>query len=596
VSQLFAFALAAAIRATLLLLGATGIAALLRKRPAAMQHAIWTAAMAASLAIPVLSATLSSLSIRSPVSVSVPVPALLPAVAKSVRGTSPLFDIGAIFSSSRPAVSSGSRGKESLLVVWLVGLVLGLSRILRSGFAVRRLRRSAMRISDVRITSIWRELQRRSHSGKVLLVEADGITAPGTAGIVLPTIFLPSGAAEWGSIRIRATLAHELAHIARHDCLTQLLGDIVVAIYWFNPLVWYARRRLTTERERACDDLVLRDGVRPERYASMLVETVRTSLVQRNVAAIGVLSMARPSELEMRLVSILNPGRSRGPMSLRATIVTASLVTAAAVLLSASHLDAAIATATVISASHVAVTTTAPAVISTSHIDATVIGVPTRSGAITAKPAERLQSTPQSGKEPDLRGDSIASPLSERVALSGETWSAARNTAGLHGPDSVLAQQLFAQLSRSPSWEGDLVRDRSAWALSRQRDGRLIGPLIESLADQDWRIRAYAAWALALSGARQAVPALVALLSDPNWRMRAMAAYALDGIGDESVAPAMARAIDDEAWQVRVTAVHFIGSLENAKYEPLLEAAQSDRHIAVRQAASAALGKPTSHR
>ena len=75
-----------------------------------------------------------------------------------------------------------------------------------------------------------------------------------------------------------------------------------------------------------------------------------------------------------------------------------------------------------------------------------------------------------------------------------------------------------------------------------------------------------------------------------------MAAYALAAIGDESVAPAMARAIDDEAWQVRVTAVHFIGSLANAKYEPLLEAAQSDRHIAVRQAASAALGKPTSHR
>jgi len=593
VSQLFAFSVTAAIRATLLLLGAAGIAALLRRRPAAMLHAIWTAAMAASLAVPVLSATLPSLSIRSPVSVNVPVPALLPGVAKSVRGTSPLFDIGAIFSSGQPAVSSGSRGK-ALLLVWLVGLVLGLSRIVRSSFAVRRLRRSATRIFDVRITSIWRDLQRRSHSGKVLLVEADGITTPGTAGIMRPTIFLPSGTAEWGATRIRATLAHELAHIARRDCLTQLLGDIVVAIYWFNPLVWYARRRLTTERERACDDLVLRDGVRPERYASMLVETVRTSLVERNAAAIGVLSMARPSELETRLVSILNPDRSRGQMSSRATVVTASLVAAAAVLLSASHLDAATATETMISTSQVAVTTAAPAVISTSHVDAAMIGARTRSGAITPKPVDRLP--PQSGKEPDLRGDSIASPLSERVALSAETWSAARNIASLHGPDSALARQLYAQLSKSPTWEGDLVRDRSAWALSRQRDGHLIGPLIESLADQDWRIRAYAAWALASSGAKQAVPALVALLSDPNWRMRAMAAYALAAIGDESVAPAMARAIDDEAWQVRVTAVHFIGSLENAKYELLLERAMSDRHVAVREAASAALGNPTSHR
>lgn len=119
-SQLFAFSVAAAIRATLLLLGAAGIAALLRRRPAAMLHAIWTAAMAASLAVPVLSATLPSLSIRSPVSVNVPVPALLPGVAKSARGTSPLFEIGAIFSSGQPAVSSGSRGK-ALLLVWLLG-------------------------------------------------------------------------------------------------------------------------------------------------------------------------------------------------------------------------------------------------------------------------------------------------------------------------------------------------------------------------------------------------------------------------------------------------------------------------------------------
>ena len=554
---ILSFAVGAAIRATLLLLGAAGLAALLRRRTAALQHALWTWAMAASLVIPVLSATLPSFSIPSPVPVSAATPRAQAAVSRGVRPAPALFDIGAIFTSTPSIDGSANRTREALLLAWLVGLALCLSRILRSSIAVMRLRRSATEVSDERITSIWRQLQRSSPSRNVLLVTDDSVTAPGTAGIIRPTIFLPRDAAEWGSIRIRATLAHEYAHIVRRDCLTHLLADITVAVYWFNPLAWYARRRMTTERERACDDLVLNDGVRPERYASVLVQTVRGSLVQRNAGAIGVLSMARPSELESRLVSILDPGRSRGRMSSRATIVTGSIVTAAAVLISVSTLEAA---------------TTPAALGARSHT---------------------LQNSP---REPDLRGDSIAGPLSERVELDAAIWSAARNTAALRGPDSMLAGMLYAQLSRSPSWEGDLVRDRSAWALSRQRDGLLVDPLIESLADRDWRIRAYAAWALAMSGATRAAPALVGLLNDPNWRMRAMAAYALDGIGDQSSAAPMARAIQDEAWQVRVSAVDFIGALHDPQYQSLLETALADRHVAVRGAASAALDNPISHR
>lgn len=580
-TQLFGFAVAAAIRATLLLLGAAGMAVLLRKRGAALQHALWTGAMAASLAVPVLIATLPDLGVRNPVSVSELASATWTKIAglaarsgdtgarasHAAASTNPravrsVFDIGAIFTSQAPTSRSLDRIKGVLVLIWLMGVALGLSRIVRSSLAVLRLRRSAEKVTDDRITSIWKQVQRASASRQILLVEADGVTAPGTAGFIRPTIFLPRGAAEWGSVRIRATLAHEYAHIIRRDCLTQLVADLAVALYWFNPLVWYARRRMTTERERACDDLVLRTGVRPERYAAMLVETVRTSLLQRKESVAGVLSMARPSELETRLVSILDLDRSRRRMSSLATSVTVSAVTAAAFLISASHLDAA----------------TEPEI---------------GSRLVTAQSRAQLPSLRSSVGEPDRRGDSIAGPLSERVALDGKIWSAARNTVALRGPDSVLARKLYAQLSKSPSWEGDLVRDRSAWALSRQRGGLLVEPLIESLSDRDWRIRAYAAWALAYSGASRAVPALLGLLNDPNWRVRAMAAQALDGIGDESAATGMAARVDDEAWQVRMTAVQFIGALQNAKYQSLLETALADRHIAVRHAAAEALGKPS---
>ena len=607
-SQVFTLVIAAALRTTILLVVVAGIAVLLRNRSAAVRHALWTAAIAVSLSFPLLSSVLPSLGVRNRFSVSGFASATWELIAgpavradvnpgkvssatakKNQLAARTLFDGREILTSVAARASTAAQIIEILLLIWLAGLILGVLRILRSSVAVMRLRRSATTVSDVRIVAVWGQLERGLTSRSVLLVEADSVTAPGTAGILRPTIFLPRGAAEWGATRIRATLAHECAHVGRRDCLTQLLADIAVALYWFHPLVWYARRRMITESERACDDQVLRGGVRPERYASVLVATMRESLLHHQGEPAGVLSMARPSELETRLVSILDPSRSRGRMSWRATLVTASIAIVAGILISTPQLDAAAAEPP----TELRVTTAKP--VADLRPLRTTAKPPVRLRATTAEAVVDVHSLQVRGGEPDRRGDSIASPLSERVAVGGGIMAAARNTAALRGPDSVLARMLYAQLSKPPTWGGDLVADRSAWALSRQRGGLLVEPLIESLADPDWRVRAYAAWALGVSGASRAVPALIPLLSDPNWRMRAMAAYALDGIGDERAAPAMAGAIQDQAWQVRVAAVNFISTLHSAKYQPLLETALADRHIAVRHAASEALSKSLSH-
>jgi beta-lactamase regulating signal transducer with metallopeptidase domain len=73
-------------------------------------------------------------------------------------------------------------------------------------------------------------------------------------------IVVPATAETWSDDRRRAVLLHELAHIARHDCLTQLLAAVACALYWVHPGVWWTAHRLRRERERASDDRVLATG------------------------------------------------------------------------------------------------------------------------------------------------------------------------------------------------------------------------------------------------------------------------------------------------------------------------------------------------
>ena len=70
-------------------------------------------------------------------------------------------------------------------------------------------------------------------------------------------VLLPAEAEEWPEDRRRAVLLHELAHVKRRDCLSQLIAQLACAVHWFNPLIWLAGHRMLVERERACDDLAL---------------------------------------------------------------------------------------------------------------------------------------------------------------------------------------------------------------------------------------------------------------------------------------------------------------------------------------------------
>ena len=108
------------------------------------------------------------------------------------------------------------------------------------------------------------------------LLDAGPGAMPMTWGVLRPVILLPSEAPEWPAGRLRAVLLHELAHVARRDCLTLVMAELSLAMYWFHPLAWWAASRMRREREQACDDRVLTAGVGASDYAGVLVEVARS--------------------------------------------------------------------------------------------------------------------------------------------------------------------------------------------------------------------------------------------------------------------------------------------------------------------------------
>jgi TonB family protein len=135
-----------------------------------------------------------------------------------------------------------------------------------------------------------------------------------TWGVRRHTILLPARAHEWSADRRRLVLAHELAHVKRNDAIVHLFVQLASGMYWFNPLIWYAARRARIERERACDDRVLNLGGTAADYADHLVQIVRAFQAQKSFS-FAALAMAQPSQLEARVISILDSRVRRRALS-----------------------------------------------------------------------------------------------------------------------------------------------------------------------------------------------------------------------------------------------------------------------------------------
>ena len=352
----------------ILLLLVGGLAGLLRGAAAATRHLLWTLGVGGLLLLPLLTGVLPAWRIEAPQQIPLPVGALRFVPPSELGAAGPLAGQperspgrpaeattageagtgtgGAIVAggASRPvAADAGSAGAgpdgaagarpaavsvaQLLFWVWLAGVVTILGGFLAGSLKLRRVVGAARPLAAGEGADLAREiLAALGIRRPVTLLVADDPLSPQTWGLLRPTVLLPRQWRDWSEDRRRQVLVHELAHIRRGDCLTQTAAHLACAVYWCNPLVWFAARRMRVERERACDDHVLASGAPASSYADNLLEIAAT-IGRLGRPAFGEVAMARSSQMSGRLLAVLDPARRRNVPG-RGVIVVACLVLA----------------------------------------------------------------------------------------------------------------------------------------------------------------------------------------------------------------------------------------------------------------------------
>lgn len=244
----------------------------------------------------------------------------------ALEGLSGTKDPGSDTAAGGDAIPSfGTHWSHWALLCLAIGSCITFLWILAWRLHIRRIVRSAETLQgswNERCADLSRHFKL---SRRVQVLKSERIKTGMTLGILRPLIILPEDAESWNEQRRHLVIAHEMAHIKRHDALMEELASIVTVLYWYNPLVWMALSRLRIERERDCDNAVLRSGVKPSDYAMQLMEMAED--VSNNISlAWQPVGISQNSNLKDRLLHILNPNIRRGAMGRRASLITGILL------------------------------------------------------------------------------------------------------------------------------------------------------------------------------------------------------------------------------------------------------------------------------
>jgi uncharacterized protein (TIGR03435 family) len=219
-------------------------------------------------------------------------------------------------------------GRWVVLGVWLAGTVVVFLWWARQW---RPLRSALRRATPLRLDPAFAGATAGGpdfDAGGLTMMSSPSAFEPGVVGVLRPVLLFPEGLVErLTRAQLDAILAHERAHVRAHDNLLAIVHMTVEAIFWFHPLVWWIERRMIDERERACDEAVIRAGKRPADYAEGILAVCRWSHEWPVMCVSGVAG----SDLKRRIEHIMANEITAGLTKWRRIGLATSAVVAVAI-------------------------------------------------------------------------------------------------------------------------------------------------------------------------------------------------------------------------------------------------------------------------
>jgi beta-lactamase regulating signal transducer with metallopeptidase domain len=202
--------------------------------------------------------------------------------------------------------------------LWVVGVALCSLRLLGSGLHVASLRRRSG-TADSRLEATVARVSAAMGIARRVSVAIASVTSAATIGWLRPLILMPPAAlAGLTPQQLEAIIAHELAHVRRHDYLVNLLQLVIETIFFYHPAVWWASHRMRVERELCCDDVAVKTCGDAPAYARALA-----TMAAAPQPALGASGGSLRARIE-RLLGVASPRHAAFPRAGVAAVVLAA--------------------------------------------------------------------------------------------------------------------------------------------------------------------------------------------------------------------------------------------------------------------------------
>ena len=585
---------------------------LLKNGPARYRHVLWIFALAASLVVPLLTATHYVPEWISRTKITTVPSAVAPGRSDSIGSTVDLR-VDRIGTSRRTTttITTTSRSVLFLTLAYVLVILARAIRIARFWQRKERLRRSATRAGlAAEVEAAAERCRNLLGIRDVTVTRSSRARVPYTIGARHPLIVLPDAyCSTTDEAKLLSVIGHEMAHVARRDFLTNLLCELIALPISFHPLTYLLKRELDRTRELACDELVIRGVLTPKVYARSLLWAADVSRQYSSQAF--MLSIFDGRILEERIVRLMR-GSRRGDAQMARVVMFAAMpvlcLSALSLSLFAVELQTPVNAAVIqstLTSSLAAVQNPAgpPVVAREPRSDAQPNRTPEDDRTVSACEAAKRHDT---GAIPSLiamLGDDTRTQLVRCWDTS--RWSPALETFkhASRGEQAALAlasfgRPAFAALSNELYSSSPIVRRNAAWAIGELTNmppgsrATAVPQLITLLDDADDYVQMAAARALGEVRDSRAAYKLIATLGDENPNVRELAVWALSEMKDARAVTALCNVLlSDASVEVRRGAAEALGEIQSAAALPALRQALNDSEPGVSAKAAWAISE-----